>query len=151
MHRRYAGAADGQSGMPVTCPGAVRAWSEFPLAPAAERLADRFGVGSEPGIEQDSPGDFLYFARAPVIGQFWRLPSLLKPPVPLADGYPPRRMHFRKFLKLAVDACRAGQGPAYQAGQVVGFELVLLRAHDPPDAVAGLGLVSASRTKPRRW
>ena len=57
-------------------------------------------------------------------------------------------MDFRKFLKLAVDARRAGQGPAHQAGQVVRFELVLLRAHYPPDAVAGLGLVSVSRTKP---
>ena len=47
-------------------------------------------------------------------------------------------MDFRKFLKLAVDARRAGQGPAHQAGQVVRFELVLLRAHYPPDAVAGL-------------
>jgi hypothetical protein len=46
-------------------------------------------------------------------------------------------------------AWRAGQCPADQAGQVMGFELVALGAHDPPDARAGSGLVPASRTRRR--
>lgn len=106
--------------------------SEISLPAAAQRLAHLLGVRPELRVEQGTPGDFLYGACAPFLGQFRWLPPPVKPPVTFADRYPPGVMHARAFLKLTIHAGGAGYRPAHLACQVMSFRLIILERHGLP-------------------
>ncbi len=107
-------------------------WSEVSLSAPAKCLAHLLLIRPEPGVEQGVPGNFFYFAHPLFLGQFRRLPSLVEPPVAFADRHPPGLVHFRQLLKFMVDASRAGHGPAYQACQMMSFELLFPKWHGSP-------------------
>lgn len=134
----------------------VAAWRPRPAvsgcasANASACSLDCLGIRAKPRIEQGSPRGFLRPPPAALLYQFRRLPPLPKPPVPLPDTHPPRRMHLRELLVVAIDARRARQRPAHHARQMVSLGIVPANMHDLPPGLPwpSPAVVLAS---PGRW